>query len=396
MLPNCSGPSNAYVFSGFDSKLAGISATLIGFLGFSLNLVIVLASLNYKKLRYDVTTPFILSLTTSDLLFSSLTLPILAIRFFSEDWIVGETLCRLFPLIFYGNSAVTLFSLLAVTIHRWVMIYFPDRSSQIFSRARTKIMIIFCWVSPVLLLCPSLFGIWGSHDLECHTRSCTIQETHGSSPKIFFLLLGLLLPSFTLFIANTMIFVKVAMVRRRMAQYVSNPSKALKKREQKLTKMMCTIFFCFALSYFPAAIIKVFDGDETMPHLHIITYIVNWLTVIMNPVIYVISNDKYRLAIHFLFQRCCCMQKGSNSMALQQEGVRSSTMSEDENEEKSKWKSVKKMVKKSSIRRGSSYQHGKLISSQTSSSITLKKNNKKITNEVIKEENPRFDEVPLT
>ena len=40
--------------------------------------------LKYKPIRTHVTTPFVVSLSTSDMLFSALVLPILCIRFVSR------------------------------------------------------------------------------------------------------------------------------------------------------------------------------------------------------------------------------------------------------------------------------------------------------------------------
>ena len=39
--------------------------------------------------------------------------------FFFRDWIVGDVMCKIFPLLFYGNTAATLFNIAAVTMNRW-------------------------------------------------------------------------------------------------------------------------------------------------------------------------------------------------------------------------------------------------------------------------------------
>jgi len=54
---------------------------LISIAGTILNLTTILSLLNHKLVRQQPTTPFIISLATSDLIFSSATLPILATRF---------------------------------------------------------------------------------------------------------------------------------------------------------------------------------------------------------------------------------------------------------------------------------------------------------------------------
>lgn len=46
-----------------------------------------------------------------------------------------------------------------------------------------------------------------------------------------------------------------------------------------------------------------FDEDYERPTAHVLCYIINWLSVIVNPVIYVVTNGKYRLAVCLLYKR---------------------------------------------------------------------------------------------
>lgn len=108
-------------FTSADGIVAGAFASSFAFAGTILNGLTILALLNFERTRVQQTTPFVISLSASDLIFSSVTLPALASKFFAKRWIIGDGDgfgCKIFPLFFYGNSAVTLFSLMSVTIHR--------------------------------------------------------------------------------------------------------------------------------------------------------------------------------------------------------------------------------------------------------------------------------------
>ena len=72
------------VFTTVDSLVAGSFASAFSILGTFLNACAIIALLNFSKTRYHVTTPFIVSLATSDFMFSAITLPILATKFFSR------------------------------------------------------------------------------------------------------------------------------------------------------------------------------------------------------------------------------------------------------------------------------------------------------------------------
>lgn len=78
----------------------------------------VIALSRYTRLRRHVTTTFVINLSISDLIFSVINLPLTASRYLNEAWVLGETLCKIFPLFFYGNVAVSLLSMVAITINR--------------------------------------------------------------------------------------------------------------------------------------------------------------------------------------------------------------------------------------------------------------------------------------
>lgn len=85
---------------------------------FAGNLITVIALLRCSKLRHHATTAFVISLAMSDLLFCSINLPLTASRYINQAWVLGSELCKLFPFFFYGNVAVSLLSMVAITVNR--------------------------------------------------------------------------------------------------------------------------------------------------------------------------------------------------------------------------------------------------------------------------------------
>lgn len=73
----------------------------------------------------NATAAFIINLSLSDLLFCCFNLPLAASTFWNRDWMHSHLLCRLFPLLRYGLLAVSLFTVLAITINRYIMIGHP-------------------------------------------------------------------------------------------------------------------------------------------------------------------------------------------------------------------------------------------------------------------------------
>lgn len=69
-----------------------------------------------------------------------------------------------------------------------------------------------------------------------------------------------------------------------------------KRNEWRITKMVLAIFLSFVLCYLPITVAKIADKDVSYPALHIIGYILLYLSACMNPIIYVIMNKQYRQA----------------------------------------------------------------------------------------------------
>ena len=45
------------------------------------------------------------------------------------------------------------------------------------------------------------------------------------------------------------------------------------------------------------------DKNYEYPKLHVLCYIINWFAVLINPIIYVMTQERYRVAIIMLFKR---------------------------------------------------------------------------------------------
>ena len=81
---NCNASQEVFVFNDILTNIAGSSAALLSFLGTTSNFVTICALLLHSPIRNHCTTPFIISLAMSDLLFSAVILPLLSVKFFAK------------------------------------------------------------------------------------------------------------------------------------------------------------------------------------------------------------------------------------------------------------------------------------------------------------------------
>ena len=71
-----------WVYSDGESIFMGVFSSLQAIFGVALNLLVFCIFLMTPKFRKEYLTPFVLSLATTDLIYSLITLPIIATRYF--------------------------------------------------------------------------------------------------------------------------------------------------------------------------------------------------------------------------------------------------------------------------------------------------------------------------
>jgi len=277
--------------------------------GASGNLLTVVALIRDVKLRQKATTYFVISLAFSDLFFCVINLPLTAARYIQQEWTLGPALCRIFPFFFYGNVAASLMSMVAITINRYVLIAYYSYYKRVYTLKNTLLMIAAVWIFSFGMIFPPLMDIWGTLGLDEETFSCTIKKLDGRSPKKFLFLVAFCLPSISILVCYTAIYIKVKSSRHNLSVYnspvqVAKCSKSITKMHScedfKITKMMLTIFLLFLVCFLPLMLVNVLDDDIRQPSVHIVASVLAWMSAAINPIIYAFHNQTYQKAFRTL------------------------------------------------------------------------------------------------
>ncbi|XP_063992455.1 protein trapped in endoderm-1 [Diachasmimorpha longicaudata] len=276
--------------------IAAACAILFSIVGVFGNLVTVIALLKFTRLRRNATTAFVISLSISDLIFAAVNLPLTASRYLHEAWILGDTLCQIFPVFFYGNVAVSLLSMVAITLNRYVLISKPEIYPRIYTTRGITLMLIAIWGLSFSLLLPPLTGIWGRLGHDQQTFSCTILKKNGKSPKKMLFMIGFIVPCVVIIVSYLCIYWKVRESRKKLEAHAgSKRNTGFQKREDsRVTRLMLIIFLCFLLCFFPLMLVNVIEFKA--PVVHVIGSILAWASSVINPFIYAGTNKLYREA----------------------------------------------------------------------------------------------------
>uniref|UniRef100_A0A0A9X0P7 G-protein coupled receptor moody n=1 Tax=Lygus hesperus TaxID=30085 RepID=A0A0A9X0P7_LYGHE len=276
-----------------------ITIMVVGLVG---NLLTVVALLRCPRVR-NVAAAFIISLCIADFLFCAVVLPFAASRFITDTWSHGDFLCKVVPLVRYGNVGVSLLCIAMITINRYIMIAHYGMYTKIYRPFWIACMIIFCWSLSFGMQIPTFLGYWGIYSYDHNLRTCSIMKDRwGRSSKTALFMIAFVIPCMIIVCCYARIFWVVHSSENRMRQHASAGSGKDKKEmkskrnEWRITKMVLAIFLSFLMCYLPITIIKVCDSNVQYPVLHVVAYLLLYLSACINPIIYVIMNNQYRQA----------------------------------------------------------------------------------------------------
>lgn len=224
--------------------------------------------------------------------------------------------------------------------------------SKIYKRHWIAAMIVFCWVFSYGMQLPTLVGAWGTFGYDPKLGTCSIRtDDHGRSSKTALFVTAFVIPCLIIIACYAKIFWVVHKSEQRMKRHANKqnsipnnlrppPSAGsnadianaqsrvssadsssfstdvkqesvqkqpttrikdqrevrAKRNEWRITKMVLAIFLSFVVCYLPITIAKVADQDVEHLNLHILSYIMLYLSACINPIIYVIMNKQYRKA----------------------------------------------------------------------------------------------------
>lgn len=322
---------NETIFSDYPKELLCFGAlcfivfAVVGIIG---NFVSILALSKATKLR-NATTAFIVNLCIADLLFCSFSMPLSAVTFIEGKWTYGQFLCKFFPLVRYSNGAVSLFSVIAITVNRYILIVHPKIYPVIYTKRNMVIMIASIWVLSVLLLLPPLLGIWGTLGYDRDVGTCTIlPDNSNKSPKMFLYITAFILPSVIFIVCYTRIFFVVRKTSKksqkredkiasrkisfsgrkgfvskhyRHSEMTKSYIEHRERTELRVLRVMLVVFILFIVCYFPVSFVKIFHKEDKLHIMNVAGYLGVYFSNIINPIVYIVMSKEYRIAYKELF-----------------------------------------------------------------------------------------------
>lgn len=90
----------------------------------------------------------------------------------------------------------------------------------------------------------------------------------------------------------------------------------MSSKDRRLLKMILVIFLSFLTCYLPITVIKVYSALANIHFVFISSYLLIYLSVCLNPLIYVLMSKEYRKAYLMLLCRLLCRREWISLISL--------------------------------------------------------------------------------
>ena len=283
---------------------------LVGCTGNSLVLYVVASNKNMRSPKNLLIT----NLAIADLLFIITCVPFSAAAYASpHNWLFGDTFCKIFQTTTYYTALVSVYTLVLISMERFLAISYPIRSISWRTNANSLIAIIITWAVLLVFCIPMIFSHSELRTLSNNTY-CDFSENKRISIlpesfdwrwnilrfKISFFVLGFLLPMLVMsgfYIIMFYTLWKQGPVDERHVERT--------KKNRKIVKLFLVVVIIFAICWTPIHVIMIlralrsYSNTPIFITIQIISHVLAYANSCLNPIIYGFLYEPFRQGLKF-------------------------------------------------------------------------------------------------
>ena len=173
------------------------------------------------------------------------------------------------------------------------------------------------WVLTLILFAPTLTHQYGRLGLECKSFYCVMINVDTAENPIFpgpmtvyltiFVISGIFLLSMNV-VNYVQVFKQSKKIYIQMQRISTDEAEKFLRNEKKVGKMVALITTSFFLVYVPTTLLNLAVPNSTLayPLLSITCFFCAILLVVIDPLVYIYSSEKYRMEIQLILHSIRC------------------------------------------------------------------------------------------
>ncbi|XP_009491695.1 galanin receptor type 1 [Pelecanus crispus] len=274
----------------------------LGVLGNSLVITVLARSKPGK--RRSTTNIFILNLSIADLAYLLFCIPFQSTVYVLPTWVLGAFICKFIHYFFTVSMLVSIFTLSAMSVDRYVAIVHSRRSSALRVSRNALLGVGLIWALSFALASPvahhqRLFHRDASNQTFCweHWPNPRHKKVYVVSTFVFGYLLPLLLISFC-----------YAKVLNHLHKKLRNMSKKSEASKKKTAQTVLVVVVVFGISWLPHHVIHlwaefgIFPLTQASFLFRVTAHCLAYSNSSVNPIIYAFLSENFRKAYKQVFK----------------------------------------------------------------------------------------------
>nr|XP_033779072.1 galanin receptor type 1-like [Geotrypetes seraphini] len=290
-----------------EAVVVPIVFSLVFFTGIIGNSLVITVLARNKKVKSSVTNTLILNLSMADLAFLLFCVPFQATIYSLPEWIFGALLCKFVHYFFTVTMLVSIFTLVALSIDRYITVVHLRHSPCLRSQRNAFLGMCVAWALSLGIAIPVAQHqtyVTGYYEAPNSTFCWEIweDETSKQTYTVAILVVGYLLP----LVLITCCYMKVLCHLHNKIRVISKKSERSKR---KTTQTVLAVVAAFSLSWLPHHIITLWADFGTFPlteasfAFRITSHCLAYGNSCVNPIIYAFLSENFRKAYREVF-RC--------------------------------------------------------------------------------------------
>uniref|UniRef100_H3AM24 G-protein coupled receptors family 1 profile domain-containing protein n=2 Tax=Latimeria chalumnae TaxID=7897 RepID=H3AM24_LATCH len=293
--------------SGPQVVIVPIVFGLVFILGVIGNSMVIIVLAKNKPGRASATNALILNLSVADLAFLLLCVPFQATIYSLPEWIFGALLCKFVHYFVMVTMLVSIFTLVAMSIDRYIAVVHSRRSPCIRTRRNAWLGMGVAWLLSLCIAAPVAQHqtlVTEYYEAPNSTFCWEMWETR-TTKQVYtasILIVGYLLP----LVLISCCYIKVLCHLHKKIRVVSKKSEHSKR---KTTQTVLVVVAVFCVSWLPHHIITMwadfgwFPLTEASFAFRIASHCLAYGNSCVNPIIYAFLSENFRKAYREVF-RC--------------------------------------------------------------------------------------------
>lgn len=317
----------AYLYSRVDRILITVFMPIIFTIGVLGNIAVIVVFFRIKGMR-TVTNHYLTNLAIADLIFLLLAVTDRWVLYVTSPIVndysyTSRAFCKAFPYIQDASIIVSCYTVILVTVERYIAICWPHKFKQLSTRPRALMLCSFFWVFALLYKIPDLFFIDNLHktliwpegeEFEQYSSNYTMcsycNDLKVQSCRRFRRSLVLDQVVILMVIPITMILYTLIVLQLQKLNNNNIRSTTSTKMKKQVVRMLIVTITVYVICITPFRILNLCDILGVLIPPSYVWAIVNvgrimqYTNSAINPIIYNIMSDRYRFAFRETFFFC--------------------------------------------------------------------------------------------